>query len=79
MLNVDFADAAPMLIKYVLEGLAVAFVAFWLTGRKTKVADIMSIAAAATATFFILDRFSPGVAAGTRQGAGFGVGFKMVA
>lgn len=68
-----------MLIKYVLEGLAVAIVAFYLTGRKTKVRDITAIAAAATATFFILDRFSPGVAAGTRQGAGFGVGFRMIA
>jgi hypothetical protein len=79
MLAYDFKAAAPMLIKYVLEGLAVAIVAFYLTGRKTKVRDITAIAAAATATFFILDRFSPGVAAGTRQGAGFGVGFRMIA
>ncbi len=66
------------LLKYVLEGLAVAIVAFVLTGRTTKVEEIFMIAAGATATFIILDRFSPGVAAGTRQGTGFGVGFNMV-
>ena len=66
------------ILKYVLEGLAVAIVAFVLTGKKSKIEDILMIAAGATATFILLDRFSPGVAAGTRQGTGFGVGFNLV-
>ena len=74
MMNLDIYN----ILKYVLEGLAVAIVAFVLTGKKSKVEDILMIAAGATATFILLDRFSPGVAAGTRQGTGFGVGFNLV-
>jgi hypothetical protein len=68
-----------LLFKYVLEGLAVAIVAFLFTGKKTVMSDIFKIAAGATGTFILLDRFSPGVAAGTRQGTGFGIGYNMVA
>ena len=67
-----------ILFKYVLEGLAVAIVAFLFTGKKTLMADIFKIAAGATGTFILLDRFAPGVASGTRQGTGFGVGFNLV-
>ena len=36
------------------------------------------IGAMAALTFLVLDLFAPNVAAGTRQGSGFGIGYGMV-
>jgi hypothetical protein len=66
------------LVKYLLEGIAVAIVAYYIPQRKTSPTEIAIIAFTAALTFLILDVFSPGVAAGTRQGAGFGVGYRLV-
>lgn len=65
-------------LKYVLEGLAVAVVAYYLTGAKTKPREIIMIGVSAALTFFILDMFAPSVGVGSRQGAGFGIGHSMV-
>jgi hypothetical protein len=37
------------------------------------------IAATAAGTFMLLDKLAPNVAAGARQGSGFGVGQQLVA
>jgi hypothetical protein len=66
------------LIKYLLEGAAVAFVAYYLTGRNTNVNEIMVIAITAAAVYAVLDMFIPTAAAGARQGAGFGIGYNLV-
>jgi len=66
------------LLKYVLEGIAVALAAFYLTKKKTDLKEILMIAAVAAATFMILDQFAPGVSAGARQGSGFGIGLGLV-
>lgn len=66
------------LIKYLLEGLAVAAAAFYIPRRKVNLQEIVMIAATAAAVFAVLDQFAPAVAAGTRQGAGFGIGANMV-
>lgn len=65
-------------VKYVLEGLAVAFVAYYLTGKKTDLFEIAMLGLTASLTFLVLDLFAPSVALGSRQGAGFGVGYGMV-
>lgn len=66
------------LIKYLLEGLAVAVAAFYLTKKKSDPQEILMIALVAAGTFLILDQFAPGVAIGARQGSGFGIGFGLV-
>lgn len=66
------------LIKYVLEGLAVALAAFYIPKKTTNPQEVAMIALTAAATFFVLDNFSPAVAAGTRQGSGFGIGQGLV-
>jgi len=66
------------LLKYALEGLAVAVAAYYLTKKKTDIKEILTIALVAAGTFLILDQFAPGVAAGARQGSGFGIGFGLV-
>lgn len=66
------------LVKYLLEGLAVAAAAFYFPRYKSNPMEIVLIALTAAAVFAVLDQFAPSVAAGARQGTGLGIGFKMV-
>ena len=66
------------IIKYVLEGLAVALAAFFIPQKKSNPTEIFSIALAASATFMLLDLLAPSVSSGARQGAGLGVGLNQV-
>jgi len=66
------------LIKYILEGLAVAITAFFILGTKTSHAEIILIALTASAIFAILDNFTPKISDGTRRGTGFGIGWNLV-
>ena len=66
------------IIKYILEGLAVAVAAYFIPQRSVSVIEIASIGFAAAATFMLLDLLSPMTAAGARQGAGFGIGLNQV-
>lgn len=66
------------LVKYLLEGLAVAAAAFYIPRKKTALKEVALIALTAAAVFAVLDMFAPSVALGARQGSGFGVGLTMV-
>jgi ABC-type Co2+ transport system permease subunit len=66
------------LVKYLLEGVAVAAAAFYLTKKKSDPQEILMIAVVAAASFLILDQFAPAVASGARQGSGFGIGHNLV-
>lgn len=66
------------LVKYLLEGGAVAVAAFYITQKKTDVKEVLMIALVAAATFAVLDQFSPAVGVGARQGSGFGIGYNLV-
>ena len=67
------------LIKYIVEGSAVALATYLIT-KKSKVSaqDILMIAITAAAVFAILDLFAPSVGMASRQGAGFGLGASLV-
>ena len=67
-------------IKYIVEGIMVALVAFVIPPEKRalKFEEIAIIALMAAATFSILDTFVPSMGAGARQGAGMGIGFNLV-
>ena len=67
-----------VLIKYLLEGLAVAIAAFYIPRRSVDLKEIALIALTAAAVFSILDQFSPPIGLGARQGAGFGIGLNQV-
>jgi hypothetical protein len=69
---------AQSLVKYLLEGVATAAAAFYLTQKKTNVQEVLMIALVAATTFAILDQFAPAVSAGARQGSGFGIGSSLV-
>ena len=74
----DVADIVSRLVKYALEGLAVAVAAYLLPGKVLKLSEIGMIALVALATFAILDIYAPSVGASTRTGAGFGIGANLV-
>ena len=65
-------------LKYMLEGIAVAIAAKYIPSREIALNEVMMIAVTAALTFFVLDLFSPSIASGARMGAGFGVGANLV-
>jgi hypothetical protein len=79
--KMDFSlgDLLTSVLKYLIEGLVVAFVALLvLNPKKPNFGELMTIGVAAFATFALLDTFSPSIAVTARQGAGFGVGANLV-
>jgi len=75
---VNTNDILARAVKYLLEGLAVAIVAYMIPGKVLKLSEIGMIALTALATFAILDIYAPSVGASARTGAGFGVGAGLV-
>jgi hypothetical protein len=65
------------LIKYLLEGAAVAVAAYYIPRRTANPREIAMIALTAAAVFAVLDTFAPAVSGGARQGAGFGIGYNI--
>lgn len=74
----DMGDLVMRVVKYLLEGLAVAVAAFVLPGKTLKFGEVAMIALVATATFAILDIYAPSVGSSARTGAGFGIGANLV-
>ena len=73
----DMSDIITRLVKYALEGVAVALAAYFFSG-KLKIHEIGMISLTAMATFAILDVYAPSVGASARTGAGFGIGAGLV-
>jgi hypothetical protein len=75
----DLSEVLVSVLKYLIEGLVVAFVAVLvLNPKKISVGEVMTIGVSAFATFALLDTFSPSIAVTARQGAGFGMGANLV-
>lgn len=74
----DMGDLVMRVVKYLLEGVAVAVAAFVLPGKTLKAGEVAMIALVATATFAILDIYAPSVGSSARTGAGFGIGANLV-
>ena len=73
--SLDFKEVLKRAVKYLVEGLAVAFVAYYFIGKgKLNIKDIVMLGITAAFVFAILDTFSPTIALGARFGAGFGIG-----
>ena len=72
------SDVLTRLVKYSLEGLAVAVAAYLLPGKVLKLSEIAMIALVALSTFAVLDIYAPSVGASARTGAGFGIGAGLV-
>ena len=77
-MNLDTRELCKRVIKYVLEGLMVAFAALVLPQKTMKVEDVLGLALVAAATFAVLDMYAPNTATTARQGAGVGIGANLV-
>ena len=65
-------------VKYLLEAMAVAVAAYYLSSRKASVAETATIGVTAAVVFLVLDLFAPSVGAASRTGAGYGIGLQRV-
>ena len=74
--NIEYAktDTFKKIIKYILEGFAVAIVARYLPEGKLNIKDISIIALSASCMFAILDMYSPSISDSVRKGAGLAIG-----
>ena len=67
-----------LVVKYVLEGVAVAAAANIFPKKSLSLQEIVTLGLAAATTFLILDIYAPSVGISARTGAGFGIGFNTV-
>ncbi len=65
-------------VKYIVEGLTVALASHLVSGGRLDIKEIVILGVTAAAVFMVLEMFSPSVAVGARQGAGFGIGYGLV-
>jgi hypothetical protein len=66
------------LVKYLIQGIAVAVAAYVIPNRRTNYREVLVISIVAALTFFTLDIFTDDISKGARFGAGFGVGLSLV-
>lgn len=76
--GLDMSEILARVIKYIVEGGAVAVAAYFIPRKKMDLQEIIMIALTAAAVFAILDLYAPAVGVATRQGAGFGIGAGVV-
>jgi|688.fasta_scaffold417287_2 hypothetical protein len=78
--NLDLGEIVKRILKYLIEGGAVALAAYYVPQGKEKLSldSIFVIAVTAAAVFAILDMYTPDISAAARLGAGFGVGGNLV-
>ena len=66
-------------VKYLVEGLAVALAAYYIPKRKLELAEIAAIGVSAAAIFAIIDVFGPSLSDPVKTGMGLGIGVLAVA
>ena len=74
----DLQEMVKRLVKYLVEGAAVAAAVYYIPKRSLDWEEIVPIASTAAATFCVLDVVSPSIAGAARQGTGFGIGANLV-
>lgn len=78
MMNVDIQEMIKRIIRYLIEGGAVALAAYYIPQKKMDLKEVAMIAITAAAVFAVLDMYAPSIASAARQGAGFGIGAAQV-
>lgn len=73
-MDIDF----DRILKYILEGLAVAVVAYLLLRDRLTQRELLTLALTSAVAFAILDQLTPVMGLGARMGAGVGLGLKLI-
>jgi hypothetical protein len=77
-MDFSVAEIINRVIKYLIEGLAVAAAAIFIPRKPLPMDEVATVAVLAAVVFAILDAVSPSMGVTSRQGAGLGLGFKLV-
>lgn len=77
-MDLSVTELGTRVVKYLLEGLAVAVAMVIIPRRVPTMEEIVSVSVVAALVFAILDLLSPSVGLTARQGAGFGLGANLV-
>jgi hypothetical protein len=77
-IEMDVNELLTRVIKYVVEGVAVALALVFIPRKALPMDEILTVTVAAAVVFAILDIFSPSIGVTARQGAGFGIGANLV-
>lgn len=76
--SMDGKELLVRALKYMLEGIVVAFAAAILPNKKPDAKEVILIGLIAAATFALLDLVAPSIGASLRSGAGIGMGLNLV-
>ena len=74
----SFSELLTRVIKYFLEGAAVAVAMVLIPRKMSSMEEIFTVSVVAAMVFAILDLLSPSIGLTSRQGAGFGLGASLV-
>lgn len=75
----EFNELIRKILKYIIEGLVLALVAFSIPKKRLDLEEIVILGLTASATFSLLDVFLPSTyGSSARNAAGMGVGFNLV-
>ena len=78
MLNLNINELVKLIIKYLIEGIAVAVCAYTIPKKQLQLEEVVLMGLMAAATFSILDVFIPTMGSSARGGAGFGIGANLI-
>jgi hypothetical protein len=73
----DLQEVFTRFIKYIIEGLAVALVAWLLPSKSLPTEEIVLVGLSAAAIFSVLDLLAPSISSTVRGGVGYGFGFRL--
>lgn len=76
--KLDTNELMTRLVKYLIEGLVVAIVAYILPSKSLSTQEVILLALVAASIFSVLDLLAPSIAASTRQGVGLSAGFGLM-
>lgn len=75
----DYQEVFTRVVKYLIEGLAVGFVAAFILPKNPLPMDkVFLLGLTAAAMFAVLDLVAPSIGSAAYQGAGLGLGFKLI-
>lgn len=77
-MNVQASEVINRVIKYLVEGLAIAAIAIFIPKKGLPMSEVLALGVSAAVVFALLDLVSPSIAFTARQGAGFGIGANLV-